>query len=354
MLENPKFPSLLSNQKSYLRAVSPTSLSTLERSARAGFRNFRGLVPVPDSRRAVFEAKCWKIPCFARNSLIGSRICVPSVPTSLSTQLRSSRAGFRIFRGLFPVLDPRRAVFEPKCWKIPCFIHNDLTGRSPICVPLVPTSLSTLERSARAGFGIFRGMFFFPDTCLAVFERKRWKIPCFARNSIIGSPICVPLVPTCLSILVRSAHVGFGIFRGPFSVPYPRRAVFGPKCWKIPSFVRNYRTGSPICVLSVPTSLSSLERSAPARFEIFHGPFSVPDTRRAVFEPKCWKIPSFPRYYLTGSPICVPSVPTSLSTLEPSVCTGFGIFRGTFSIPNTVGPFSSLNVGKSQVSLVII
>ena len=138
------------------------------------------------------------------------------------------------------------------------------------------------------------------------------------RNSLTESPICVPSVPTSLSTLERIARAGFGIFRGPFSVPNPRRTVFEPKCWKITSFARNYLTGSPTCVPSVPTSLFTLERNRRAGFEVFRGLFPVPEPRRAVFEPMCWKVPCFARNSLTRSPICVPSVPTGLSTPERS------------------------------------
>ena len=240
---------------------------------------------------------------------------MPSVLTSLSTLERSARAGFGFFRGTFSVQNPQRAIFEPKCWKIPCFSRNSLTG-SPIFEPSIPTSLSTLERSARAGFGMLWGPFSVPDYRRAVFEPKCWKIPCFARNSLTGNHICVPSVPTNLSTLERCARASIRIFQGPFSVPDNRRAVFEPKCCKIPSFACNSLTGNPICVPSVPTSLSTLVRSPRVGFGIFWGPFPIPDPRRAVFEPKCWKIPSFARNSLTGNPICMPSVPTSLSTLK--------------------------------------
>ena len=107
-------------------------------------------------------------------------------------------------------------------------------------------------------------------------------------------------------------------------------------------------------MLSVPTSVSTLERSTRVGFPIFRGPFPVPGIWRAVFVPKCWKIPSLARKYQTRSQNFEPSVPTSLSTLERSARVRFGIFgdRSPFRTPG--GPFSSLSVGESQVSLVII
>ena len=47
---------------------------------------------------------------FTRNSLTGSPIYEPSFPTSHSTHDQSLRAGFQLFRGPFPIPDPRRAV----------------------------------------------------------------------------------------------------------------------------------------------------------------------------------------------------------------------------------------------------
>ena len=51
---------------------------------------------------------------FARNSLTGSPICPPSLPTSHSTLDLSARADFGFLPQPFPVPDPRRAALEPK------------------------------------------------------------------------------------------------------------------------------------------------------------------------------------------------------------------------------------------------
>ena len=59
-----------------------------------------------------------KSDIFGRYYLTGSLNCEPSVPTSQSTLERATRLDFGFFRGRVHVLDPRRAVFEPKCWKI--------------------------------------------------------------------------------------------------------------------------------------------------------------------------------------------------------------------------------------------
>ena len=58
-----------------------------------------------------------KEPVFAPNSLTVSPICEPSVPPGYSHLERTDRAGFGIFRLPVPVPDPWRAVLEPKCWK---------------------------------------------------------------------------------------------------------------------------------------------------------------------------------------------------------------------------------------------
>ena len=54
---------------------------------------------------------------FASNTPTVSLIYEPSVPTFYSHLERTGRAGFGIFRSPLPVRDPRRAVLEPKCWK---------------------------------------------------------------------------------------------------------------------------------------------------------------------------------------------------------------------------------------------
>ena len=54
----------------------------------------------------------------------------------------------------------------------------------------------------------------------------------FAPNSLTASPICEPSVPAGYSHPERTGRAGFGIFRSPVPVPDPRRAVSEPKCWK--------------------------------------------------------------------------------------------------------------------------
>ena len=60
-------------------------------------------------------------PTFQCNSLIGSPNYDPSVPISYFTSMGSARVVLRVLAQPFSVLDPRRAVFEPKCPKIPFF-----------------------------------------------------------------------------------------------------------------------------------------------------------------------------------------------------------------------------------------
>ena len=64
----------------------------------------------------------------APNSLTVSPICEPSVPTGYSHLDRTGRAGFGIFRSPVPLPDPWRAVFEPKCRKNVPF-HSKLPNR---------------------------------------------------------------------------------------------------------------------------------------------------------------------------------------------------------------------------------
>ena len=154
---------------------------------------------------------------------------------------------------------------EPKCRKITSFGRNSLT-ESSICVLSVPKSRSTHERSARAGFRFFPRPFPIPDPRQAVLELKCWQVKYLARNSLTRSPICLPSVPTSHSTLERSARAGFGFLLRPFSVPDPRRAVLEPKCRKVLCFGRNSLAGSLIRVPSVPISHSTLERSARASF----------------------------------------------------------------------------------------
>ena len=112
----------------------------------------------------------------------------------------------------------------------------------------------------------------------------------FARNSITGSPICAPSFPTSHSTLELSARAGFGFLPRPF----PDRTPGGP-FWSLSienhtSFARNSPTGGPISAPSFPTSHSTLKLCARIGFRFFPPLFPVPDPRGAVLEPKCRKI----------------------------------------------------------------
>ena len=56
--------------------------------------------------------------------------------------------------------------------------------------------------------------------------------PIFQCDSLTGSPICEPSAATTYSTLGGSARADFGFFSLPFSFPEPRMAVFEPKCSK--------------------------------------------------------------------------------------------------------------------------
>ena len=68
-----------------------------------------------------FLAKLSENPIFRCNSLIGGPNVETSVPTVYYTPMGSARVGFGVLAQPFPALEPRRAVFEPNCPKIPFF-----------------------------------------------------------------------------------------------------------------------------------------------------------------------------------------------------------------------------------------
>ncbi|KAJ8614996.1 hypothetical protein MRB53_013041 [Persea americana] len=396
-----------------------TGYSHLERSGRAGFRFFWSAVPFlqvtlisSDVAMLVSEFSGSRFPIrtagglfwslsvgkayvFAPNSLTVSAICEPSVRTGYSHLERSSRAGVGILGT--PVLDPdrRRAVLEPKCWKRVHFPHklpnresylqavssyrfpfwtpggpiwglsvgkaslfapNSLTV-SPICEPSVPTGYSHLERSSRAGVGIFRSQF--PQVTLIsnevavpafYFSGRQFqfrtpggpfwsvsvgKASLFTPNSLTVSPICEPSVSTGYSRLERSDRAGFEIFRSPVPDPDPRRPVLEPKCRKGVPFrpkhpnresylraVSSYRLHS--CCVKRPCQFYNYsERRFP--FRTPDGPFWGLSVGKAyLFAPNS----------LTVGPICEPPVPPGYSHLEQSGRAGFGNFRSPVPDPD--------------------
>ena len=120
------------------------------------------------------------------------------------------------------------------------------------------------------------------------FRDKLSENPIFRCNSLIGSPNCEPSVPASYSTPMGSARVGFGVSALPFPVPDSRRAVFEPKLSESHIFRCNSLTGSPNCEPSVPTCYST-----PISFESLAQPFPIPDPRRTVFELNCPKITFF-------------------------------------------------------------
>ena len=79
----------------------------------------------------------------------------------------------------------------------------------PICEPSFPRILSTLEQSACAGFRFFRGPFLIPDVGGQFSILSLGKSYVFDCNSLTGSPIWEPSVPTSDSILGRSVRASF-------------------------------------------------------------------------------------------------------------------------------------------------
>ena len=96
----------------------------------------------------------------------------------------------------------------------------------------------------------------------------------FLQVTLISSELAVPASE------FSEGRFPFRTLGGPF---------WSPSVGKESLLATNSLTVIPICELSVPTSYSHLERTDRAGFGIFRSPVPVPDTRRAVLEPKCWK-----------------------------------------------------------------
>ena len=107
----------------------------------------------------------------------------------------------------------------------------------------------------------------------------------FALNSLTGSLICETSVSTSHSSLERSACAGFRFLEGPHPIPDPRRAVLEPKCWRILCF-RSQFPNQESHLRAVSSYKSHYPRSkCSCRFLIFSRPIPVPDPRLAVSEP---------------------------------------------------------------------
>ena len=136
------------------------------------------------------------------------------------------------YRGRFPFRTPGGPFWSLSIENHISFARNSLTG-SPISVPSVPTGHSTLELSTRPGFRFFPRRFPFRTPGGPFYSLSLGTTYVFARNSLTGSPICVPSFPTSHSTLELSARTGFGFFPPPFPISDNRRAVLEPKCRKI-------------------------------------------------------------------------------------------------------------------------
>ncbi|XXG88362.1 hypothetical protein AAC387_Pa12g0578 [Persea americana] len=87
--------------------------------------DFSGLrFPLRTPGGSFFSLRVGKASISTPNSLTGSPTCELSVPTGYSTLDRSARAGFGFFRSPIPIPDPRRAVFEPNCQKSVHFLSK--------------------------------------------------------------------------------------------------------------------------------------------------------------------------------------------------------------------------------------
>ncbi|KAJ8615005.1 hypothetical protein MRB53_013050 [Persea americana] len=334
-------------RESYLHAASSYSLLSSRAKCSCRFQNF----PVAGSRsgppaghfgayvseKSPFSPQTPE-PCvlfgshqFPQLTVISSEVAVPV------SEFSGRRFQFRTAGGPFWSLSVGKASL---------FAPNSLTV-TPNCEPSVPTRYSHLERSGRAGFGIFRQFqqvtLISSEVAVPISEFSSRRFPCrtpggpfwslsageeslFAPISLTVSPICVQSVPTTYSHLERSGRAVFRIFRSPVPVSDPRRAVLEPKCRKRVPYRPNSLTVSPIWDPSVPTGYSHLERSDRARFGIFRSPVPFPDPRLAVLEPKCRKsVPFHPK---------LPNLPTGYSHLERSGRASFGFFRSPVPVPD--------------------
>ncbi|KAJ8614992.1 hypothetical protein MRB53_013037 [Persea americana] len=382
----------------------PTGYSHLERSSRAGVGILGTPVLYPDRRRAVLEPKrrkrvpfphklpnresylqavsSYRFPfwtpggpfwglrvgnayLFAPNSLTVSPICEPPVPTGYSHLERSGRASFGIFRSQvtlisnevavpafyfsgrqFPFRTPGGPFWSVSVGKASLFTPNSLTV-SPICEPSVSTGYSRLERSDRAGFGIFRSPVPDPDPRRPVLEPKCRKGVPFRpkhpnRESYLRAVSSYRLHSCCVKRPCQ--FYNYSERRFPFRTP--DGPFWGRSVGKAYLFAPNSLTVGPICEPPVPPGYSHLERSGRAGFGNFRSPVPDPDPRRAVLEPRFpFRTPGGPFWglsvgkaylfapnSLTVSPVCEPPVPTGYSNLERSGRAGFAIFRSP--VPN--------------------
>ncbi|KAJ8614994.1 hypothetical protein MRB53_013039 [Persea americana] len=376
----PKLP----NRESYFRAVSSYRLPSCRVKWPWQFYNLSDRrFPFQTPGGPFWGLRVGKAYLFARNSLTVSLIREPPVPTGYSHLERSGRAGFRIFRSPVPDPDPRRAVLEPRCRKYVTLISNEVavpafyfSGRqfpfrtpggpfwsvsvgkaslftpnsltvSPICEPSVSTGYSRLERSDRAGFGIFRSPVPDPDPRRPVLEPKCRKGVPFRpkhpnRESYLRAVSSYRLHSCCVKRPCQ--FYNYSERRFPFRTP--DGPFWGLSVGKAYLFAPNSLTVGPICEPPVPPGYSHLERSGRAGFGNFRSPVPDPDPRRAVLEPRFpFRTPGGPFWglsvgkaylfapnSLTVSPVCEPPVPTGYSNLERSGRAGFAIFRSP--VPN--------------------
>ncbi|KAJ8615001.1 hypothetical protein MRB53_013046 [Persea americana] len=376
----PKLP----NRESYFRAVSSYRLPSCRVKWPWQFYNLSDRrFPFRTPGGPFWRLRVGKAYLFARNSLTVSLICEPPVPTGYSHLERSGRAGFRIFRSPVPDPDPRRAVLEPRCRKYVTLISNEVavpafyfSGRqfpfrtpggpfwsvsvgkaslftpnsltvSPICEPSVSTGYSRLERSDRAGFGIFRSPVPDPDPRRPVLEPKCRKGVPFRpkhpnRESYLRAVSSYRLHSCCVKRPCQ--FYNYSERRFPFRTP--DGPFWGLSVGKAYLFAPNSLTVGPICEPPVPPGYSHLERSGRAGFGNFRSPVPDPDPRRAVLEPRFpFRTPGGPFWglsvgkaylfapnSLTVSIVCEPPVPTGYSNLERSGRASFAIFRSP--VPN--------------------
>ena len=195
------------------------------------------------------------------NSLTRSPSCEPSVPTAYSYLERSPRAGFGFFRSPVPVPDPQRDVSEPKCQKS-LRLRSKLPNRESYLRAVICYRLHSSRAKCPCRFSIFpvSGSRSVPPADGPFSSLSVGKASLFAAKSLSGSPIRQPSVPTGYSHLERSPRSGFGFFLSPVPVPYaPAGGLFSSQSvGKASFFAPNSLTGSPICDPSVPTGYSHL------------------------------------------------------------------------------------------------
>ena len=97
----------------------PTGYPNPDRSARAVSDFSDARFPFRTPGGLFSSLSVGKAHVFASNSLTGGPIFELSFPTGYCTPEHSAHDGFRFFRCPFPIPNPERAVFEPKCWNRP-------------------------------------------------------------------------------------------------------------------------------------------------------------------------------------------------------------------------------------------